>query len=261
VKKFMPMMTTVEAGEAASRDTVVLLPVGTMEVNGPHLPLGYDYLVAARLAEAVCEIADAIWLPPITYGISEALASFPGTVWITPATLGDQVERILLSLVDHGFKHILILNNHIPNQYPVEYATRSVRRKTGVIVASVFPAQLARDLTTDIYAGRESEIGHGGEPSTSLMLHLHPEAVRMDLASANTIRSFDGLNVISPLEVQFGQSRVNLFLDVGDLSDTGGWGDPTRASAEVGAEVFDRMVRYVSEFVATYRKVRTDETS
>jgi creatinine amidohydrolase len=252
-------MTTVEAGEAASRDDVVLLPIGTMEVNGPQLPLGYDYLVAAALAEAVCDSADAIWLPPITFGVSEALASFPGTVWITPSTLGEQVERILLSLIDHGFKHIVTLNNHIPNQYPVEYATRSVRRKTGVVVASIFPAQLARDLTTDIYKGREREMGHGGEPSTSLMLHLHPEAVRMDLASARTIQPFDGLNVISPLEVQFGQSRVNLFLDVGDLSETGGWGDPSQASAEVGAEVFKRMVAYVVDFVATFRKVGTSQ--
>jgi hypothetical protein len=64
------------------------------------------------------------------------------------------------------------------------------------------------------------------------MVHLHPDAVRMDLASARTIQPFDGLKVVSPLEVQFGQSRVNLFLDVGDLSETGGWGDPSRASAE-----------------------------
>jgi creatinine amidohydrolase len=134
-----------------------------------------------------------------------------------------------------------------------------VRRKTGVVVASIFPAQLARDLTTDIYKGREREMGHGGEPSTSLMLHLHPEAVRMDLASARTIQPFDGLNVISPLEVQFGQSRVNLFLDVGDLSETGGWGDPSQASAEVGAEVFKRMVAYVVDFVATFRKVGTSQ--
>jgi creatinine amidohydrolase len=140
---------------------------------------------------------------------------------------------------------------------PVEYATRAVRRRTGVVVPSIFPAQLSRDLTADIYEGRGAEMGHGAEPSTSLMLHLFPDAVRMDLASAREIRPFDGLNVISPLEVQFGQSRVNLFLDVGDLSETGGWGDPSQASAERGAEVFRRMVAYVVDFVATFRKVDT----
>jgi len=252
-------MTPSEVSAAAARGAVVLIPVGTTEANGPHLPLGVDYLVAAALAERVAAAVDGLWLPPINVGVSQALDSFPGTLAVSPDTLGEQVRSLLGSLVAHGFRHIVILNNHIPNQYPVEYAIRYIRRSTGIVVPLIFPAQLAIALSKDIFEGREPELGHGAEPSTSLMLALYPEAVRLDLVQETPISPFKGLEVVSPLEVAFLKSRVNLFLDVGDLTDTGGWGDPRNASAERGEEIFSRMVDYVCAFCQAWIKANSSE--
>src|SRR5262249_30894826 len=181
-----------------------------------------------------------------------ALDSFAGTLVVSPATLGHQVRSLLAGLVEHGFRRIIVLNNHIPNQYPVEYAIRDIRRSTGVVVPLIFPAQLALTLSKDIFEGRESELGHGGEPSTSLMLALHPDAVRLDLVQPSTVARYKGLEVVSPLEVAFEGSRVNVFLDVGDLSSTGGWGDPSNASAERGQEILDRMHEYICAFARAW---------
>jgi len=249
------MMTPAEVADAAARDAVVLLPIGTTEVNGPHLPLGYDYLVAAALAERCAGTLEGVWLPPITVGVSQALDSFPGTLIVAPSTLGDQVRSLLTALIGHGFRRIVVLNNHIPNQYPVEYAIRDVRRSTGVLVPLIFPAQLAITLSADLYEGREAELGHGGEPGTSLMLALHPDAVRTDLIQPTTIASYRGFDVVSPLEVAFDGARVNLFLDVADLTPTGGWGDPRNASAERGSEILSRMVRYVCDFAREWAEL------
>jgi creatinine amidohydrolase len=248
MKTHLPLMTPTEVTDAAQRDAIVLVPIGTTEVNGPHLPLGLDHLVAAALAERVADALDGVWLSPITVGVSQALDSFAGTLAVTPENLGDQARSLLRSLVGHGFRQIVVLNNHIPNQFPVEYAIRELRRETDVVVPLIFPAQLALTLSRDIYEGCEYELGHGGEPSTSLMCALHPDAVRLDLIEPRGIDQFHGFDVVSPLEVSFANNRVNIFLDIADLSETGGWGDPREASAERGNMILDRMVQYITRF-------------
>ncbi len=257
MKTFLPLMTSVESAEAVGRGAAVLLPIGTCEVNGPQLPVGYDYLVSSALAEEVAGRTSGVWLPPITYGVSEAMASFPGTVSVPHPVLAAQVEGILRSLVRHGFTHVVVVNNHIPNQYPVEYVCRALRRETGVLVASLFPSQIARDVSSDLYDEEPDALGHGAEPGTSLMLHLHPSAVRMDLVRPSRRRRFQGLEVVSPFAARFGGSEVNLYLDLDDITDTGGWADPSHASAERGAIIFERMVRYTEAFVLRFQEIQT----
>ncbi|MEV7908274.1 creatininase family protein, partial [Streptomyces anulatus] len=170
MKTYLPLMTWVEARDAARAGRVALVPVGTTDANGPQLPTGFDHLVAAALAEQAAERTGGVWLPPIAFGVSEALAGFPGTVSVSPQLLGAQIEAVLGSLIAGGFEHVILINNHGPNQYPAEYACREVRRRTGVLVATINPAQLARDLWADLFPG--AEIGHGAEPGTSLLMHL-----------------------------------------------------------------------------------------
>lgn len=256
-KSFFPLMTQVEAREAAARGSVVLLPVGTVEANGPVTPLGYDYLVAEALARQVAERTGNVWLPPIAYGVSEVLSAFPGTLFVRAELLSAQIESVVRSLIQHGFDHIVLVNNHIPNQQPAEDALRRIRRETGVLCASIYPAQLARDLSTDLYAGIEHTFGHGSEPGTSLMLHLYPEAVRADLGEPWAMREFQGFKVISPFAVRHESSQVNLYLDLAEVSDIAAWADPTQASEERGAELMQRMVDFSVSFVERFATMDT----
>jgi creatinine amidohydrolase len=256
-KSFFPLMTQVEAREAARSGKVVLLPIGTVEGNGPVTPLGYDYLVAESLAREVAEKTGNLWLPPIAFGVSEVLSAFPGTVFIRAELLSQIVESVLRSLIKHGFDHIVLVNNHIPNQQPAEDAVRRVRRDTGVLCAALYPAQLARDLSTDLYQGMEATIGHGSEPGTSIMLHLYPDAVRTDLAEPWPKRDFQGWEVISPFALKHGSSQVNVYLDLEEVSDVGGWADPTHANAERGAEIMRRMVDFSVSFIERFAGMDT----
>lgn len=257
MKTFFPLLTTTEARDAAQRHAVVLFPIGTIEANAPQLPLGYDYLVAESLARQVAERTSDLWLPPITYGVSERLAAFPGTLFVESATLAQQVESILRGLVVHGFDHILLLTNHIPNQEPVAAACRRIRKDFGTLVASVYPGQLATDLSKDVFAGESGTKGHGSEPGTSLLLHLYPGDVRMELARPSELKALKGLDIASISAVRFRDSQVNFFLELDDLTDRGGWADPTKATAEKGRTIMDRMVEYVASFVEVFRAFDT----
>ncbi|WP_033295491.1 creatininase family protein [Amycolatopsis jejuensis] len=257
MKTFYPLLTWVEAAEAAAAGRVALLPIGTVDANGPQIPMGFDYLVSAALAEQAADRTGDVWLPPLAYGVSEALSGFPGTIAMPPDKLGEQVEAVVRSLVKGGFGHVLLITNHGPNQFPVEYACRRIRRDTGVLVASVNPARLATDLAGDLFAGPAPSIGHGAEPGTSLLMHLHPSAVRTDLASRREKSAFQGLEVLTPTDVRFGDSQVNVFLELEEVSPTAGWSDPSRASAEKGAVLFGRMTDYLVDFLGTYRKLDT----
>ena len=146
-KRFLPLMTQTEAHEAAIDGATVLLPVGTVEANGPHMPLGLDYLVAEALAARVASQAEALWLPPIAYGVSGPLMAFPGSIAIDPDVLSRQIETVLRSLIATGFEHIVLLCNHIPNRAPAELACRRVRHATGVLVPSILPASIASSIS------------------------------------------------------------------------------------------------------------------
>lgn len=257
MKTFYPHLTWVEAAEAAEAGRVAILPIGTVDANGPLTPMGFDYLVAAALAEEVAERTGSLWLPPLAYGVSEALDGFPGTITMPPEHLATQADAVVRSLIRAGFSHVLLLTNHGPNQFPIEYALRRIRRDTGVLVASINPAQLSTDLRGTIFDGANPAIGHGAEPGVSLLMHVAPGSVDLAPAERRGKSDFQGLEVITPTEVRFGASRVNLFLELEEVSPTAGWADPTEASAEKGEALFSAMADYITEFIGTFRDMDT----
>ncbi|MGI8516718.1 MAG: creatininase family protein [Acidimicrobiia bacterium] len=257
MKTYLPEMTYIEVSEAIERRVVALLPVGTIEGNAPHMPMGYDFLFAEAVAKRVAEKTGDIWLPGIAYGVSELLAGFPGTVFVPSEALQTQVESILRSLIRHGFEHILLVSNHIPNQYPIEYACRKIRSETGIVVASTYPGLLAKALGKGIF-DNAAAMGHGAEPGTSVMMHLTPGAMRMDLVQeSEKVESFAGFDFVSPFAVGHQGSEVNIYLDLHELTGNGAMADPIDASEAKGAEIMSRIVDFVASFVEKFRDVDT----
>lgn len=257
MKTFLPLMTSVEAQEAVDRQAVAMLPLGTVEGNGPHQLLGADYLMAQVLAEHVSLRTNDVWLPPIAYGVSEMGMGNVGTISVPHTAFASMIEGVVLSLISQGFDHVLLLTGHVPNLFPVEFVCREVRRRTGVLVASISPGPLANDLSRDVIAD-ETYTGHGGEPGVSIMMHAFPGAVRMDLghlAGLNEAKS--PVKPMHPTDTAFGASKVNLFIDIHEITAAGSTGAPTHASPERGEVVLGRMVDYVVEFLEVFRKIDT----
>lgn len=247
MSNFLPLMSWVDVADAAARKAVAIVPIGTVEANGPQLPMGYDYLVSQALAEQAAAKTGDVWLPPITYGVSEAIDAFPGTVSVSSELLTRQIEAVLDSLGRAGFERIVLITHHGPNQAPAENACRDFRRRTGLLVASINPAQIARDLAEGMFEPRE--FGHGAEPGASLMLHLHPGSVQPERTASRDVGTLGGLAIASPNDVLFGKSRVNFFLQLEEVSPTSAWGDASAASAEKGKALFEKMVAFVADFL------------
>ena len=205
--------------EATSSDTdgarLVLVPVGSLEQHGPHLPLDTDTVIATAVATAVGEELGAWVAPPLAYGSSGEHQSFAGTSSIGTDVLSSTVVELVRSMRTWSDRVVLV-NGHGGNVTALTSAVDQLVAE-GHGVAWVPCATERVDL-------------HAGRTETSLMLHLAPWSVRRRLAEAGDTRP---LAEILPLMRAGG---------VASVSANGVLGDPTGATAAEGAEVLRAMV-------------------
>src|SRR3954469_21641591 len=107
------VLTTTTTTEEAARDAdVAVLPVGSFEQHGDHLPLSTDTLIACIVARQVAEAYDLMLLPPVTIACSHEHAGWRGTVSISAATLHAMISDIAESLRASGVERLLLVNGH-----------------------------------------------------------------------------------------------------------------------------------------------------
>jgi mycofactocin system creatininase family protein len=210
-------------------DPLLVVPLGSVEQHGPHLPLATDTAVAAAVAEgAVAALDGALLAPALAYGASGEHEDFPGTV-----SLG--TEALTALLVEYGRSacrwagRVLVVNGHGGNLDALRAAGGRLRPE-GRDVAW-FPCAVP---------GGDA---HGGRTETSLMLHVEPDTVRAD-------RSVPG--VVTPIGELLPRLRAE---GVRAVSPTGVLGDPTGASLEEGR---DLLAALVGRLVAAAREWRVD---
>lgn len=251
-------LSWVEMEERKKENPVVLFPIGATEMHGLHLPLGSDYFNAQGFAERAAEKTDSLVLPVIPFGYSDFLRSFAGTVSISHQTLSRLVEEVARCVLAYGFDHILFVNPHIDNVGIIEEAARSVKAETGVVMALVNPTALAKTLAGDLFDVPGSKVGgHGGIIGTSVMLTLKPELVDLSKAHRSELKQVWGMQAVSPSEVKFGKANVHLFLEAGDVSDEGAWGEPQHVTQEKAEIVGQRVTDYIAEFINHFRSIDT----
>jgi hypothetical protein len=115
-----------EVGEAAKAGRVIVLPVGTTEQHGPHLPLDVDTYLCARVCEGAAALVpdEVLVMPPLPYGFNWHHIDFPGTIGIAWDTYVHFLLDIVKSVTHHGFRKVLIVNGHGSNRILVEIAAR-----------------------------------------------------------------------------------------------------------------------------------------
>jgi len=241
-------LTWAEMNEAIAMQKVVILPTGSTEQHGPHLPLETD----AFLTESVClevgrRATDRVLvLPPISYGLNMHHIDFPGTVHIEPEVFIAFCLNITKSVAYHGFKKILIVNGHGSNGPLVDLVARKTVLATESLCAAVGYASLAMDAFNRV---RDTEvIAHSDEFETSLYLYLAPERVQMDKARA-------GKDVIG--KYMSSDSTRNYPVRFSDFwgrwTKLGVHGDPTTATAEKGKIIFEAAVSGLIKVVDEWR--------
>ena len=256
IKKFLYAdMSWPEVKDAVKEERVPLIPVGSTEQHGPHLPLKTDAFLAYKVCEAAAsKIPDeALVMPPVSYGYNEHHLDFPATIHIDYETLIKFVIDIGKSLAYHGFKRIIIVNGHGSNTALMEIAARRITLETQAICASTMFISLAPEA----FKLLKGEICHADDLETSLMLYLAPENVDMSKAvrDFNIEKSkFIKLGA-EPGETSFGVSSGSVqFMDWWSrMSTTGIIGDPTKADRERGKKMFELYVNKLVEFIKEFR--------
>lgn len=243
--------------DAFERDqTVVILPLGSVEQHGHHMPLGTDsmlaHAVATEAAGGVSAPTSVVVLPPPWYGFSAHHLRFTGTVSLPAKLMLDLVEAIVDSLIVHGFRRILIVNGHGGNGGVIDVMASALgnRHYRRARIAALTYFLLARDSIAEIRETKNGGMGHACEFETALLMHLRPELVKME--HATTLYPDAGSRYLTT--DLLGSSMVRTYLDFKDLSESGVLGDPSLATPEKGARFFDACVKALTTFIDDFAR-------
>lgn len=236
-----------EIAEMRDHDAVVILPVGSIEQHGAHLPVDVDIFmaesVALAAAQALSPEVPVLVAPPIWTGISPHHMHFTGTLTLSVDTFSLVVCEVVTSMWRHGFRHILVLNGHGGNDQTLKSTTLKLGAE-GIEVAAATYWDLAAEELAELVEGERKKVGHACEIETSLMLYLRQELVDMNTAVKDM--------GIPPTRMPTGGPVY--FWPVFDPGTTGVAGDPTVATAEKGKAFMDVITRNLADFIRTYHK-------
>ena len=221
--------------EQLSRDIVVLIPTGSLEQHGPHLPLFTDSLVVTAVAKGVEQnIPESVLLTPTLWlGASGHHLKFPGSLSNAFDSYMGAIESVVESLIPHGFRKFYVLNGHGGNTEPNGMALRKLKAKhPNAILGHHGYHDFAAAATAEALEGPVKKMMHACEAEASLIMYLHPELVRTD-----KLRD-DGLQPDPPI--------AGLIHYFDEMTEQGSLGFATRGSAGKGKKIFEAAVSEVS---------------
>ena len=241
--------------EYLKKPTLLILPIGTTEEHGKHMPVDTDARIAeaygTRLAEALVPEMPVLLMDTIRYGYSmQIMRQWPGTIVVRSRVFMDMIFDICRSVLDMGFKKLVLLDCHGHHSGPLNTVSRELGDACGTGISIISPATLSRDEFAKIRKSVQGGAIHAGEWETSLVLHLDPSVVDMSKATNEDIMRYHSEFVAG--DSFMGRQRVTWSTWFLQGSKTGTYGDPTMASAETGKIVLDAAVangvRFLKEF-------------
>jgi creatinine amidohydrolase len=225
-----------EAEKAAKDGKVVIIPCGSIEEHGDHLPLSTDSLQAEFVALSVAQKTECLVAPPLRYGLCSSTRNFSGTITITFDTLRSMMIDILEDFIRNGFKRLLIITGHAGGSHmtAIRLAAKTVvvhhmnkEDRPRIMVCSDY--DFAYDLRGKDFDERDS---HAGTIETSRVM-----AIRSDLMKGKG----------SPNYPTF--PRFEVTPDPERYFPSGVMGDPTIASAEKGKKINDYVIEQIVKLV------------
>jgi creatinine amidohydrolase len=257
-------LTWPEINDAVALGKVCVVPCGSVEQHGPHLPLDVDIVCPQGVAYGAGKlVADKILvLPPVWYGYTAHVMDFPGTINTHYETFIKSVLDITKSLAYHGFKKIVLLNGHGSNMPNLDLVARRTNLETD---AECILAAWWNFLTVDktfLPRWRESKFpggcAHACELETSLYLYLDGDNVRKDKIESGDI-SFNLENSPFNWVDLFGAGPATLISWTSSYTPTGVLGEAKLATVEKGRQAYEEAVKQLCRFVTWFKDRPKDE--
>ena len=211
---------------------IAIIPVGSLEQHGPHLPVMTDWAIASELGKRVAQKMGAFLVPALPVSTCREQMGKKGSVWMEPLTFYQMMTDIIMSLKLQGFKKVGILQCHggIFIMTPL-VRDLNARNNPDLMVALAYTGDFPPKLREEGILETNTEL-HAGEGETSKMLAIAPETVHMDRA------------------VDFVPTVTRPYLNYGSIfraSPTGVWGEATKGSAEKGERNLERTAELMVE--------------
>ena len=219
-------ITMTEFEEGLNKTQTVIIPVGTIEEHGSHLPLATDMIHVYEMVKEASRRVDVFVAPPVFFGLCRSTSEHPGTINISGDTFRSLVKDLIISLYIQKIRNIIIMSGHAGGTHMsslTEVGESLLNELPEMKIAVVSLFELIEKETLDIIETKGD--GHAGELETSLILHSKPHLVK-------------GLGESSYPQIP----HYFLVRDKRKYWPTGVWGNPKKATAEKGKKVFDIAV-------------------
>ena len=229
-------ITWQEAHEAFKRGVVAILPVGSTEAHGPHLPLATDVIISVEMSRRAATKLNArgietLVLPPLAYTVTDFSSDFPGTVSIKRKTAAALIRDICVSLYAQGARLVVIANSHLEPEHiaSINDAIEIVKQETGRLVA--FPDKRRRRWAATLTEEFRRGDCHAGSYETSLVMAARPELVREAVRGE-----------LEPVPISIAEKireGTSTFTEAGGTQAY--FGDPRAASREEGEASYEAL--------------------
>jgi creatinine amidohydrolase len=259
-------MSWVDVQNYLKTSDMVIIPLGSTEQHGPHLPLGTDYYAATGMAKMISARTGVVVAPVVLAGYSIYHSGFPGVLSLKPETLEQVLFETAEMLIKYGFRRIMFFNYHGGNKIAESNVIYRINQTTEAIAVAI-------GTESSIHKEEEEVVPldwHAGISETSMMLFLQPDLVNMERAEKPKMnftprmqellmlaKTYPGMMMVwnsllgVPEETKKGGSSY-------ELSSNGIWslGDPKKANKELGEKAVKRMVDEAVEFIETWKKAK-----
>lgn len=243
-------MTTREFAALDAARVIAILPVGSIEQHGPHLPVGVDSTINETILGRALELLPPtlpVTVLPMTYvGKSDEHLAFPGTLTLGAETLVRVWTEIGESVARAGIRKLVIFNSHGGQPQLVDVVARELRVRCRMFVVAASTYRLGRP--PGLFPEAELKHGiHGGSVETSIMLHARP-----DLVHQNEAKNFESLSVRMERDFRLltPEGAIGFGWQTQDLNPDGACGNALDADADRGRRVVEHAARALAELLA-----------
>ena len=239
MSRYFIELTQPEIKAQFERNPLVILPCGSVEQHGAHLPTGTDIFAANSVSHAVAEQMDGVVLPGGPLGVTPMHMPFEATISLTPETYQRVVIETCLSTAQHGARKLLIVNWHEGNSASLSLAAEAPHRTHGMSVVIAQACYVAEELWGQSCNG----LTHAGEIEALAVLPDYEHLVHLDRAEKSSEKR-QGEHMD---KLRRTRSFVPILTDIRSIAPTGWYGDPTPATPERGRKMIADIAAAISK--------------
>ncbi|WP_255150026.1 creatininase family protein [Halorarius halobius] len=215
-------------------ESLALVPLGSTEQHGPHLPESTDHVIAESLAREAAARTGYLCTPTVNVGVSPHHRQFPGTMWVSPDAFREYVADLTRNLTYHGIDRVVYVNAHGGNVEHLREVGRQLHAEETCYAIEWMWDESIPDLVEELF---DQPGPHGGPKETAMLMHLTDLVHDDRLTDAR-----DGGCVDIESDTTLRVNGARTFYDARENSENGVFGDQTDASPEAGERLFEAAV-------------------